>query len=393
MIGRHLRFGIATGLLYPLTWLSLLLGGWGLALAPAVIFLGHAVLDNRTAPDTASYADLSPRWTDALLYAHLPCAAVTLLLTWWQAAPGDMLGIGAQLAPILGGWVIEAHESYGPLQLVAATYVAGLMLSTNTIAGHELVHRHGDRGAMLAGRWLLAANGDAQFSISHVYGHHLNVGLRQDPATARRGETLFRFVVRSAAGQYREALEIERRRLAREGKPVWSHHNRLLRSAAMTAAIALTAFWLAGAVGVLVFAGTCVVAKFLFENVNYIEHYGLVRAPGTRVEPRHSWDCHGRGATLVFYNLSRHAHHHTRAVLPYRALMPTPESECIQLERGYIVSMFMAVVPPLWFRYTTPKLIDWDRRLASPQEREIAKVANHLSKYPPLMAATLETTV
>jgi len=256
------------------------------------------------------------------------------------------------------------------------------------------VHRRSQPLAMLAGRWLLAANGDAQFSISHIYGHHMNVATPKDPATARRGESLYRFVVRSATGQYREALEIERRRLHRQGQAVWSHHNLVLRSVAMSAMIALAAYGLAGLPGLLVFFGACLVSKFLFENVNYMQHYGLVRVPGARVEPRHSWDCDTRAATRVFYNLSRHSHHHSKPAMPYWRLLSTRDShDSPRLDLGYIVSMFIAAAPPLWFRFTTPKLIEWDRRLATPQERELAKVANYLSKYPPLMAASMEMTV
>ncbi|MBK8789940.1 MAG: hypothetical protein IPO28_07155 [Holophagaceae bacterium] len=50
------------------------------------------------------------------------------------------------------------------------------------------------------------------------------------------------------------------------------------------------AFLLGGwrAVGFFVAAGLW--GKAVLEIINFIEHYGLVRVPGTRVEPRHSWN-------------------------------------------------------------------------------------------------------
>lgn len=36
---------------------------------------------------------------------------------------------------------------------------------------------------------------------------------------------------------------------------------------------------------------------------------------------------------------------------------------------GYVASMFMACVPPLWRRTMAPLLACWDERLASEEER------------------------
>ena len=89
-IAKYLRFGIAVFILYPVTWASILLGGWWLLLAPAVIFGGHPIVDNLTDPDDDSYADLKPRFADVLPHLHVPYSLITFLLMLWQAAPGDL---------------------------------------------------------------------------------------------------------------------------------------------------------------------------------------------------------------------------------------------------------------------------------------------------------------
>ena len=203
-----------------------------------------------------------------------------------------MAGLGTWLSALLGNWVLESHHRYDVWQQVGCAYVAGLMMSTNHIVAHELVYRRSEPVAMAIGRWLLAMNGDAQFSISHVYGHHMNVATLADPATARRGENAYRFALRSAVGQYVEAIKIEGRRLQRNAQPIWSSHNRLLRGLAMTGALAVVAWLASGLPGLLLLLGSMLVSKFLFELVNYIQHYGLVRVPGKRVESRHSWRTH-----------------------------------------------------------------------------------------------------
>ncbi|OGB25257.1 MAG: hypothetical protein A3I66_04130 [Burkholderiales bacterium RIFCSPLOWO2_02_FULL_57_36] len=386
---RYLRFGIATIIFFPVTWGSMLFGGWGLLFAPIAIFATHLVMDNFLALDDSSYEGPRAWIADIFLYLHVPCAAVTYVLLMWQVAPGDLLGIGKMLSSWLGPWVMESHQSYTLWTLLGCGYVAGLMLSTNTIVGHELVHRRSSPVAMLVGRWLLALNGDAQFSISHVYGHHMRVATPDDPATARRGESMYRFVLRSSIGQYREAAEIEHKRLERGGYGFWTWRNQLLQSFAMSAVFVGLSYWWAGIAGMALWLFAAMVTKFLFENVNYIQHYGLVRIHGTRVEPRHSWDCNTAGATWVFYGLARHSHHHNKPVLPYWQLMPLDKvAGSPRLDIGYIGCMLLSAVPPLWFRWTTPRLLDWDSRLASPGERELAKVANQQSNYLPLVAAS-----
>lgn len=379
-----LRFSFAVLLLYPMTWLGMLLGGLGLAVGPLTVFGSHLVMDACSPRDHERYDRTPQWWANLQLYAHLPCTAVTLALLFWQAQPTQDLGrLGVALAAMLGPWVLAAHQGFGAAEQAACAYVAGLMLSANHIVGHELVHRRSEPAAMLAGRWLLAGNGDAQFSISHVYGHHMNVGTPADPATARRGEDVYRFAWRSAVGQYLEAAHIEAQRLQRLGLPVASWHNRLLRGLAMTGVLlAAAAFW-AGGTGLLMLLGAMLTAKFLFENVNYIQHYGLVRTPGQRVETRHSWNCDHRWATWVFYNLARHAEHHAKPVLPYWQLAPAAEPEGgPSMRQGYIATMLLACLPWLWWRHTAPLLAQWDVHFATDDERRLAAVANACSHLP-----------
>ena len=379
-----LRFGGAVFLLYPVTWLCMLLGGMALWWPPVCIFAGHLLFDNCTPRLHDSFATSGGRWADLLLYAHVPCAIVTLTILLWQSNPTtDVGGIGALLSWSLGDWVMESHRRYSLLQQAGCAAVAGLMMSTNHIVGHELVHRRAQPVAMAIGRWLLAGNGDAQFSVSHVFGHHMNVGTPEDPATARRGENVYRFALRSAVGQFREALEIERRRLDRLGQGFVSHHNALLTGVLMSLFILTLGGAFFGAAGVWMLVGVMVIAKFLFEVVNYIQHYGLVRAPGKRVEPRHSWDCDHRWATLTFYNLARHAHHHAKPVLPYWQLETTEGTrEGVAIRYGYIAAMLLAAIPPLWYRHTAPLLARWDAEFASEEELQLLRTGNKKRCHP-----------
>ena len=147
-------------------------------------------------------------------------------------------------------------------------------------AAHELSHRTHSFLDQAAARWLLAFTCDTTFPIEHIHGHHRYVGTERDPATARRGEYILAFMVRSTVGCFVNAFRIERERLATASMPVWSPANRALRGQLMSLTYAAGFYWLAGWPGVAVFLALAVNGKMYLEAVNYIEHYGLVRVPG-----------------------------------------------------------------------------------------------------------------
>ena len=55
---------------------------------------------------------------------------------------------------------------------------------------------------------------------------------------------------------------------------------------------------------------------------------------------------------------------------------------------GYLTMMPIAMVPPLFKRVMTPALNEWDRRYASPAERELARAASLKSGMRGLELAT-----
>ncbi|MFN3416813.1 MAG: hypothetical protein ACK4ZD_10930 [Caldimonas sp.] len=55
-------------------------------------------------------------------------------------------------------------------------------------------------------------------------------------------------------------------------------------------------------------------------------------------------------------NLQRHSDHHMHAGKPYASLEPLPGP---QLPTGYAGCIWLAMVPPLWFRLMHPRLARW----------------------------------
>jgi alkane 1-monooxygenase len=258
-------------------------------------------------------------------------------------------------------WVL-AHvttHAFTPFEL------AGAALSMGAVAGafgitfaHELVHRsHPFERAL--GEILLTSVCYAHFTIEHVHGHHRHVGTPRDPASARLGESFYRFLPRTLLGSLTSAWELEAERLARRGCGRWSASNRMLRYAVTQVAALLAIGWFFGVHGVAVFAGQAAMAFSILEAINYVEHYGLTRkevAPGEyeRIAPQHSWDSSYRLSNWLLINLARHADHHCAAAKRYQSLELLPQAP--QLPGGYGVMFLLALVPPLWFRVMNPRI-------------------------------------
>ena len=117
------------------------------------------------------------------------------------------------------------------------------------------------------------------------------------------------------------------------------------------------ALW--GPGGLAVYLGQSAFAILLLETVNYVEHYGLERreiAPGRYepVTPLHSWDSRHVMTNAFLYNLGRHSHHHAQPMVPYERLRLAPKDQALPF--GYSALLWLALLPPLWFRVFEPRL-------------------------------------
>jgi alkane 1-monooxygenase len=336
------RLGYVLPLFLPLTLpAGHALGGVGTFLTVAITFGLLPLLDRLVGMDPArtlaAGADAGAhRWFDALLYAWVPLQFATLV------------------------WGAHAFAlAAGPLE------AAGIAVSTGVVTGgigitvaHELGHRLG-RGDRLLSCALLASVAYAHFHIEHNQGHHARVATPEDPATARLGESLYRFVPRSVVHGFASAWALEVRRLRRAGRGVATLHNRMLwvvLAPIACAALLVAAF---GASAVAFFLVQACVAFVLLEAVNYVEHYGLVRARATdgryeRVRAEHSWNSSHRVSNWFLFNLQRHSHHHANVTRHYEDLEHREDAP--QLPWGYPSAILVALVPPLWRRLIHPRL-------------------------------------
>ncbi|TNE82361.1 MAG: alkane 1-monooxygenase [Bacteroidetes bacterium] len=232
---------------------------------------------------------------------------------------------------------------------------------------HELVHKK-ETWAKQAGAFLLSSVAYTHFSIQHIEGHHVLVGTKEDAVTAPRGTSVYRFLVRAIPHAWLQAWDIEKRKLERKQKGVWTYHNRMLRYMAgilLTFGMFLsTAYFVQGFVHPFLFVfmlGQAIVAFSLLEMVEYLEHYGLTRQmKGNRLEPvayHHSWNSGHRTSNFFLFQLQRHPDHHGDWMKWYPYLESKTESP--QLPSGYPAMLVLAAIPSLWFKVMDPILDEY----------------------------------
>ncbi|MFT4940134.1 MAG: hypothetical protein ACI88A_003186, partial [Paraglaciecola sp.] len=180
MIFHYLKFTLFY-LLSIITVIAILLGSdwiWLIYLASSIfIIVGDAYFgDDLSIPD---YKQLGPLTLQ--LWLALPLITLLMFVSIWSVSPNDTFGFGSWLNTIVDYDFIEAKQNTFFWQHVIAAFYVGLMIAMmGTVTAHELVHRTWDHTSLVVGRWLLAFSFDSNFSIEHVYGHHLNVATAND---------------------------------------------------------------------------------------------------------------------------------------------------------------------------------------------------------------------
>ena len=278
---------------------------------------------------------------DYLLYSVIPIIYGSLFL-FWQSLQVEDLTLG---------------------ETIGRTLSCGLLLGALGInVAHELGHRQGTFYRSLSFLLLLPCF-YSHFLIEHYIGHHARVSTIHDPATGRRGESLYRFLGRSLIFSYLSAWQIQCHRLKKKGYAFFSFKNHLMIYQGIQALYLIGLIYFLG----WEMAGWLVAAGFfgciLLETVNYIEHYGLERKfveekRYERVQPHHSWNSDHLISRFVLFELSRHSDHHFNAHRPYQILRYHESSP--QMPLGYPGMAVLALFPPIWFRIMHKRLAEFE---------------------------------
>ena len=352
--------------------------GWGLVnltglglfwwMGPIVLYVLIPLLDVVIGDDSSNAPEEVVAWLDQdryyrwVTYLFLPCQFAALFT---------------------GFWLMTRHGGLAVIDRIGIATTLGMLNGIAINTAHELGHKKDHLERWFA-RIALAPCFYGHFFIEHNRGHHVRVATPDDPASSRLGESFWAFWPRTVAGSVRNGWKLERTRLRRMDRSVWSPRNDVLNAWAMTVVLwaVLIALFGWGITPYLLLQA--VLAFSLLEAVNYLEHYGLRRqntANGRfeRVTPRHSWNSNHLTTNLFLYHLQRHSDHHANPTRRYQALRHFDESP--QLPAGYAAMILLAYVPPLWRRVMDKRVLahyDGDVTLANIQPSKRDAV---LAKY------------
>ncbi|MEI6582161.1 MAG: alkane 1-monooxygenase [Chitinophagia bacterium] len=237
--------------------------------------------------------------------------------------------------------------------------------------GHELGHRSNKTEQFMA-KMLLLSSQYLHFFIEHNKGHHKQVATPLDPASARRGESLYTFYPRTLIGSYISAWHIAARDCQKKGVSNISWRNEMIQFTVIQVAMLSGIGYFFGPTILFSYLASALIGILLLESVNYIEHYGLQRketTPGSyeRTQPWHSWNSNHVLGRIMLFELSRHSDHHYVASRKYQLLRHMEGAP--QMPTGYPGMLILAHIPPIFFRVmdrTFQKLETQQAKAATP---------------------------
>tara|TARA_Y100001970_G_C14240077_1_gene864352 strand:- start:1592 stop:2719 length:1128 start_codon:yes stop_codon:yes gene_type:complete len=269
---------------------------------------------------------------------------------------------------------IELKNSYSILDKIAIViHISLLVGSMGITAGHELTHRKKNKFDMFVGNWLLSFSWDCNFAIEHVYGHHKNVCLDEDPASAKRGQNIYGFIIKAIIDEHKSGWDIELKRLTRKNNNVISFKNKMIIGYLRSIILSFFAFIFGGIFGLLTFLLIAFISKTFLEAINFIEHYGLIRERDKPVKMRHSWNSNHFFSSIFLYNVTRHSHHHKNSNLKFWELEPINENAPM-LPYGYLTMLYLVLfLPFIYNKIMKKELVNWDENFASKMELILLK--------------------
>jgi alkane 1-monooxygenase len=326
-----------------LTILGYIGGGWILILPLVIAFLLIPLFelflpsDNSNLDEVQSELEGRNLMYDGLLYLMVPLQYFTLYLFLKKIGEPN-------------------HSNFERIIMISAMGLNCGIIGINV--AHELGHRTKKFEIILA-KLLLLSSLYLHFYIEHNRGHHKRVGTHHDPASARYGESLYSFLVRSIIRSYFSAWNLEANRLKKQNQNPFSMNNQMIHFGIIQLLLLISINYFFGWMVMTYFIIASILGISLLESVNYIEHYGIGRRQKKdgsfeKVLHCHSWNSNHVIGRLALFELSRHSDHHYKASKKYQLLNHHEESP--QMPTGYPGMIMLALVPPLWFKVMHPLL-------------------------------------
>lgn len=236
----------------------------------------------------------------------------------------------------------------------------GYFAAVNTVNGHELLHKKEWYNKVL-GTWSYTKFCYSHFFDEHIKGHHKGVATPEDPATSQKGESVYRFIIKSFVGSHTHCIYRENKRIRKVHGQDASFltlfiYNKMTLYFVIHSSICFSIYVLLGWESLKYQMVYTFWGVFFLEVINYIEHYGLERLKDEdgvyeSITKMHSWNSL---SSPVLFRLQRHSDHHAHSFRPYQILRRFDEAPYHPFE--YLHSLVLCLVPPLWFYMVDPRV-------------------------------------
>ena len=213
-----------------------------------------------------------------------------------------MLGYVSQLR-----WESTNDIVISLVNLVAIRFLVATSSGTSGIVvAHELIHRQ-QLTLQLLGRFLLCSVCYEHFVIAHKRGHHLNLGMPDDIATAKLDENFKDYWQRVYLGYLRYAWRSEQDRLTLSPNQHGIIHNQVFQGLLLEFMLLTLIIVYYGWLAAFMFLYQAIAAVRILETVNYFQHWGLENGQFGKT---YGWVSHSSISRYVLIGLPHHIGHH-----------------------------------------------------------------------------------
>ena len=319
-----------------------LLGGLWNFLVPLRCFVVYPLSNFFLSPSLKNNTERDSHYSSsAYKYVALSFVPILIALTAWSVY-------------VAGGAVITTVSFIGlALSVGIVNGVLGFTLA------HEFIHRF-TKLEQVAGYLLLLQNNYMHYGIEHVWGHHVYTCTPEDPHTARIGEPIYFYLFRAIKGTYKNAWNIDAKKLSRASYKFSFMHSRMLLFAVLQILLMLLLFFTLGPLSLIFFLLQNAVAIALLHIINYLQHYGLMRKTSLtggyeRLGAHHAWNTGRYNKSINLFQLESHADHHMHPSRPFDKLSHHDDSPA--QPAGYSFMVLLSLIPPLWFKIMDKRIL------------------------------------
>ncbi|MCF6443806.1 alkane 1-monooxygenase [Nereida sp. MMG024] len=286
-----------------------------------------------------------------------------------------ILGLAHFMLLGLGIAAISGATGLSTLEKIEVFVAFGLFFGqVSNSNAHELIHRS-KRPLFSLGKWIYISLLFGHHTSAHRHLHHRFVGTKEDPNTARLGESFYVFFWRAWRQSFVKGWRLEQAITKMASPPRKTYRNPYYDYIIGAAVLLGVSAVIGGATGPLIMIAFALNAQVQLMLSDYVQHYGLTRAylPSGKLEPiaaHHSWNAPHWFSSALMLNAPRHSDHHAHPAKPYSELHMPSQTEAPILPRSLPVMACLALYPAFW-----RKVMDDRARAWSAQTHQTSKIA------------------